>query len=97
MWPKKLQMGNGRAKKKQRNWSDESDFSDRPKKKKKRNALPAAEIDRSNIVESSRGRRTRGVKVNYSLMEGSSDEADAAAKAAAKADTAAKAAAAARD
>merc|ERR1711992_530103 len=31
-------------------------------------------MGRSNIVESA-GRRTRGVKVNYSLLEGSSDEA----------------------
>ena len=53
-------------------WSDDSD-SDRPRKKK-RKALPSAELDRSNIVDSSRGRRTRGVKVNYSLLEGSSDE-----------------------
>merc|ERR1711978_520144 len=60
--------------------SDESDFSDRPKKKKKKNQLPAAELDRSNIVDSGRGRRTRGVKVNYSLLEGSSEEDPEAGK-----------------
>ena len=70
--PRKF-LGNKASKRRGGGWSDDSD-SDRPRKKKKRNALPSAELDRSNIVDSSRGRRTRGVKVNYSLLEGSSDE-----------------------
>merc|ERR1712098_440767 len=74
--PKKLQFGGGRTKKR-KDWSDSD--SDRPIKKRKRKELPAAEIDRGNIVES-RGRRTRGVKVNYSLLEGSSDEDPEAGK-----------------
>ena len=64
----------GGGSRRRREWSDESDFSDRPRKKKPRNTIPSADLDRSNIVESA-GRRTRGVKVNYSLLEGSSDEA----------------------
>ena len=71
VFPKKLQRGGGSRRR--RDWSDESDFSDRPRKKKSRNTIPSADLDRSNIVESA-GRRTRGVKVNYSLLEGSSDE-----------------------
>ena len=71
--PKKVQRGGGGGRRR-KDWSDESDFSDRPRKKKARNTIPSAELDRSNIVESS-GRRTRGVKVNYSLLEGSSDDA----------------------
>merc|ERR1712098_967323 len=74
--PKKLQFGGCRTKKR-KDWSDSD--SDRPVKKRKRKELPAAEIDRGNIVES-RGRRTRGVKVNYSLLEGSSDEDPEAGK-----------------
>ena len=76
IFPKRLQLGGGR-KKTRRDWSDESDFSDRPRKKKKaRETIPSADVDRKNIVETA-GRRTRGVKVNYSLLEGSSDEAEA--------------------
>merc|ERR1712204_33854 len=44
----------------------------RPKKKKNKIKKSAFDIDRKNIVESA-GRRTRGVKIDYSLIEGSDD------------------------
>merc|ERR1719410_1285456 len=72
LFTRKPQRGGGGRRR--RDWSEESDFSDRPRKKKARNTIPSSDLDRSNIVESA-GRRTRGVKVNYSLLEGSSDEA----------------------
>ena len=77
--PKKTFFGHAAPKGKRkikRQDSDESDFEEKPKKKKSK---ATTEVDNSDIVPTA-GRRTRGVKINYSLIQGSSDEDTEAAK-----------------
>jgi len=67
--PKKTFFGAARGKRKiKRQDSDESDYDEKPKKRSKK---ATAEISSRNIVPTA-GRRTRGVKINYSLIQGSS-------------------------
>merc|ERR1719431_2519177 len=56
--------------KKDESSEDSDDY--KPKKKKNKIKKSAFDIDRKNIVETA-GRRTRGVKIDYSLIEGSDD------------------------
>merc|ERR1711936_15475 len=67
--PKKTYFGAAvRGKRKiKRQDSDESDYNEKPKKQKR--SKVTADVDRSNIVAAA-GRRTRGVKINYSLIQG---------------------------
>merc|ERR1711981_619297 len=62
----------GKKRKQEVSSEDSDDY--RPKKKNKKNKIKksAFDIDAKNIVATS-GRRTRGVKIDYSLIEGSED------------------------
>ena len=62
----------GKKRKQEVSSEDSDDY--RPKKKNKKNKIKksAFDIDQKNIVATS-GRRTRGVKINYSMLEGSDD------------------------
>jgi len=68
-----------------RRYSDDDSDSDRPKKKK--NKLPSFKVDQTNIVSNaSSSRRTRGVQINYSVLQGSSEEDVAVQKSVVKTD-----------
>merc|ERR1712083_880047 len=64
----------GKGKKRKQEVSSEDSDDYRPKKKNKKNKIKksAFDIDAKNIVATS-GRRTRGVKIDYSMIEGSDD------------------------
>ena len=64
----------GKGKKRKQEVSSEDSDDYRPKKKNKKNRIKksAFDIDQKNIVATA-GRRTRGVKIDYSLIEGSED------------------------
>jgi len=64
----------GASKRKKDESSDDSEADYRPKKKSKSKIKKSAfDISHKNVVESSAGRRTRGVKIDYSLIQGSDD------------------------
>merc|ERR1739844_699823 len=62
------------AKKRKQEVSSEDSDDYRPRKKNQKNRIKksAFDIDQKNIVAIA-GRRTRGVKIDYSLIEGSED------------------------
>merc|ERR1711983_265331 len=70
-WRKAKTWGKGKKRKQEVSSEDSDDY--RPKKKNKNKIKKSAfDIDQKNIVATA-GRRTRGVKIDYSLIEGSED------------------------